>query len=413
MRTHKDWLRAYVEFNQFNETPDHFHFWVGVSVIAGALRRKVWVDMGYFQWTPNFYIILVAPPGIVGKSTSLGIGQSILSEVEGIHFGPAAMTWQALIPELASHKEAVTLPNGSLLSMSCLSFFISELGTCVDFTDRKMIDVLVDLWDGRAGEWAKSTATRGREGIENPWINVIACTTPTWLADNLPKNTVMGGFSSRCIWLFANEKKRLVPYPKLMLEASDMRTREGLVRDLRQIAELVGEFTLTKEAYEVGIEWYKRNAERLSRSTNDAMSGYVARMQTHIHKLAMVLSASRRSDMQITARDLADSIKIIESLEQSISPITRSIDSTSVMQVAQEITSIVHAKGRIRRSELYQMFFHRLTAKEFSELLESAIAAGEIYQATSGITVWVCSCRAPAFGGQTSDSASAGEGQAP
>ncbi len=139
------------------------------------------------------------------------------------------------------------------------------------------------------------------------------------------------------------------------------------------------------------------------------MSGYVARMQTHIHKPAMVLSASRRSDMRITARDLADSIQIIESLEQSISPITRSIDSTSVMQVAQEITSIVHAKGRIRRSELYQMFFHRLTAKEFSELLESAIAAGEIYQATSGITVWVCSCRAPAFGGQTSDSASAGK----
>ncbi len=235
MRTHKDWLRAYVEFNQFNETPDHFHFWVGVPVIAGALRRKVWVDMGYFQWTPNFYIILVAPPGIVGKSTSLGIGQSILSEVEGIHFGPAAMTWQALIPELASHKEAVTLPNGSLLSMSCLLILHLRArhlrGLHRQKDDRRPCR---PFGDGRAGEWAKSTATRGREGIENPWINVIACTTPTWLADNLPKNTVMGGFSSRCIWLFANEKKRLVPYPKLMLEASDMRTREGLVRDLRQ-----------------------------------------------------------------------------------------------------------------------------------------------------------------------------------
>jgi len=390
MRKCEDWLKSYVAFNALNETPDHFHFWTGVSVVAGALRRKVWLDMGYFQWTPNFYIILVAPPGIAGKSTSIGIGQRLLAQVDGIRFGPAAMTWQALLPELADAQEAYPLPNGELLTMSCLSFFISELGTCVDFSDRKLIDVLVDLWDGRDG-WVKATATRGRESVEGPWINMIACTTPQWLADNLPKNTIMGGFSSRCIWLFANTKKRLVPYPKLEMDLRKQDIHPDLLHDLQQIARLSGEFHMTPGAIEVGSDWYYRNSERLMKAQGGSMSGYWARMQTHIHKLAMVLSAARRNDLAITEKDLSDAITIVESLEQSINPITRTLDTTETMMAAADIVRVVHQRGRVRRSELYQMFFHRMTSREFSDLLDSAIAAGELYQASSGLTVWVCS----------------------
>ena len=51
--------------------------WVGVSTIAGALRRKVWIDQAYFKWYPNFYIILVAPPGIVAKSTTASLGMRL------------------------------------------------------------------------------------------------------------------------------------------------------------------------------------------------------------------------------------------------------------------------------------------------------------------------------------------------
>jgi len=77
------------------------HFWTGVSTLAGALRRKVWVDMGYFKWFPNFYIILVAPPGIVSKSTTAGIGMSLLRQVPDIQFGPDVITWQALVQSFA------------------------------------------------------------------------------------------------------------------------------------------------------------------------------------------------------------------------------------------------------------------------------------------------------------------------
>ena len=84
MRQYDNWIRAYLEYTKYLEAPDSFHFWAGVSAIAGALRGKVFFDMGYFKWKPNFFIIYVAPPGIVAKSTSMGVAMPILRKVPDI-----------------------------------------------------------------------------------------------------------------------------------------------------------------------------------------------------------------------------------------------------------------------------------------------------------------------------------------
>ncbi|TXH42236.1 MAG: hypothetical protein E6Q97_36170, partial [Desulfurellales bacterium] len=65
----KDWLATYLDYTEGTEAPRVMHFWAGVSAIASVLRRRVWIDMTRFQWYPNFYIIFVAPPGIISKTT--------------------------------------------------------------------------------------------------------------------------------------------------------------------------------------------------------------------------------------------------------------------------------------------------------------------------------------------------------
>lgn len=382
-----DWLKAYIEYNAFNEAPDHFHFWTGVGVIAGALRRKVWLDMGYFQWTPNFYIILVAPPGIATKSTSIGTGQRFLSEVPGVHFGPAAMTWQALIQSLNEASEEVQI--GEMFSaQSCLTFFISELGTCINFADRMLIDTLVDLWDGRDGIWDRRTLTRGKEGAINPWLNIIGCTTPVWIAENIPRRTVAGGFSARCVWVYGDSKKAFVPYPKLVLPKLNETLRQALIHDLLEISTLKGEFTLTPEAIEYGSEWYERNARSLGTSS-ELINGFRARAQTHVHKLAMVISASKRDDLVITKEDLEAAVKITQTVEPGMAEVFKSVYTAPTMETANDLVKVITARGKIRRSELYQQFFHRMTAKEFSELVDSGISAGLIHMVSSGSTVWL------------------------
>src|SRR6516165_3921858 len=129
-RRFSNWLKAYMNYTRDSESPTSFHFWTGVSVLAGALRRRVWIDMKKFQWTPNFYIILVGPPGVAAKSTSISMGMNLLSQIKGVKFGPESMTWQKLARSLSDAVEYVewTRPSGARdrVAMSCLTVQISE-----------------------------------------------------------------------------------------------------------------------------------------------------------------------------------------------------------------------------------------------------------------------------------------------
>ena len=186
-RHFSDWLQAFVQFASYGEAPTKMYFWTGVSTIAGALRRRVWIAQKYFQWVPNNYIILVAPPGIVSKSTTASIGMSLLKEVPGVNFGPDVVTWQKLVEDMAKSAEMVYWPERELyLPMSCVTISSSEFGTLLDPNNREMVDVLVSLWDGQPGAFKKATKTSGSDSIENPWINIIACTTPSLIAGNFP-----------------------------------------------------------------------------------------------------------------------------------------------------------------------------------------------------------------------------------
>lgn len=392
MRRLNDWLKGYIQYTQYSEAPDHYHFWTGVSVIAGALRRKVWLDMQYFEWTPNFYIILVAPPGILNKSTTIGIGRSLLRQIQGVKFGPSALTWQALINELRSAGELVLMPDTQYHPMACLNFFVSELGTLLDPQDRQMVDILVDLWDGQKGAWEKATKMFGMETVVSPWINVLAGVTPKWLAANLPRTMIGGGFTSRCIFVLGNRKRQLVPYPHRCASPEWIKKiQEDLLVDLEYISMLKGSFTLTEEAYAYGVKWYQALYGQLLQHTkaHSDFGGYLARKQSHLHKLAMIISASRRDTLEITEDDLSFSAQILRDLEADLPEIFKSITTTESMESAEKLVEIVQSKQKIRFTDLYRMFFHNLDFQHFRQLVESAINAGYITQKQYGNTVFI------------------------
>ena len=172
-RQFPDWLSAFMDYASYGEAPRHMYFWSGVSAVAGALRRKVWIDQAYFKWFPNFYIVLVAPPGIVSKSTTAGIAMNLLRKVPGIRFGPDVVTWPALISAFAEATEGFEL-NSEVHVMSALTLESSEFGNLLNPQDKDMVDLLVALWDGKPGTFEKKTKHSGNDSVENPWINLIA-----------------------------------------------------------------------------------------------------------------------------------------------------------------------------------------------------------------------------------------------
>lgn len=374
-RRTKDWLKSFIEYASFGEAPLKFYYWTGVSAIAGALRRRVWIEQRYFQWTPNCYIILVAPPGIVSKSTTASIGMNLLRKVPGITFGPDVVTWQKLVENMALGKELVYWPaQEAYLPMSCVTLVSSELGTFLDPTNREMVDALVQLWDGQVGSFSKETKSQGSDKIENPWINLIACTTPSWIENNFPETMIGGGFTSRCIFVYAEKKRQLCAYPADHVPPKFSQMQEDLIHDLELISTLIGEYTLSPAAKLHGEEWYHKHwSTKHDSLPADQFGGYIARKQTHIHKLAMVISASRSDDLIIEKDSFEMATAMIDALELEMPKVFSRIGQSLIVKSVSTLCDIVAAHGEISRTELYRMLARQLTWTDFLQALQSGI----------------------------------------
>jgi len=378
-RNFDNWLREYATYTQHSEAPDLFHFWTGVSTIAGALRRRVWIDQRYFQWTPNFYIVFVAPAGISTKSTSIRIGLRLLEEIEGIKFGPQSLTWQALTKSLADAR--MDMPYGDkFIPMSCITCAVTELGTFLKPDDRDLIDVLVSLWDGQQEVWRKATKTQGSDEIVNPWINIVAATTPAWLRDNFPESLVGGGLTSRILWVYAESKRQLVAYPADIVEEAEFIERgKKLVEDLDCISDLIGEYKLAPAAKVWGTAWYERHwTERPEHLASDRFGGYISRKQTHIHKLAMVIAAAQRDALVIEEGDLITANDFVTGLEEDMQMVFHSIGVSGAARPVKELLAFIRAYKWIEHQTLWRHCMPIMNMKEFSEAINSAVQAGYI-----------------------------------
>lgn len=386
-RHYDDWLRAYMDYASFSEAPKHMHFWTGVSTVAGALRRRVWIDQGYFKWHANHYIILVAPPGVVSKSTTAAIGMNLLRQVPGINFGPDVVTWPALVTAFASVNEQFEL-NGEWHTQCALTLESSEFGNLVNPQDRDMIDLLVTLWDSRQGGFNKMTKTSGSDKVENPWINMIACTTPAWIAGNFPEYVIGGGFTSRCLFVYADRKERFVAYPSQHIPKTALDQKQKLIDDLSHIAQnLIGAYSLTEEAIEWGIAWYehhnKNPPERLK--SDDRFGGYLARKQTHIHKLAMILAAACRDSLRIEAQDLALANKMVSDLEEDMQKVFAKIGRTQESIQAEKFIKYIVDNGPLSFEQAYRyIHLHFPDVKDFEGILQGALRSGQLKMESKG-----------------------------
>ena len=366
------------------------HFWAGVWAIAGVLRKKVWIDQIAFRWSPSFYIIFVAPPGIVSKSTTAGMADRFLRGIPGIKFGPDVVTWPALVGAFAESCEAFEYA-GEYHPMSALNLIASELGNLIDPNDKGMVNLLIDLWDGRK-TLDKRTKMSGNDNVEGPWINLLGCTTPHWIADNMPSSTVGGGFTSRCVFVYAEQKERFIAYPKYNFPTNTEQMQEDLAHDLEWMSvNLCGEYQLSLEAIKWGEQWYENHWKiAVTKIEDDRMDGYMARKQTHMHKLAMVLSASVRDDLVITPDELILADKMLESTEVDLGKVFSRIGKTESSIQADRFIAYIKKRGECPYEDAYRMIHaHFPDFRDFEGILSGAVRSGRVSLTQKGEGFWL------------------------
>lgn len=380
MRKCTDWLSTFMEYSGYGEAPKRMYFWSGVSALAGALRRHVWIDEVHFQWYPNFYIIIVAPPGIVSKSTTTSIAHNLLREMPEIEYGPDIVTWPALVEEF-SHANQGFEYNQKTYTMSAITLEASEFGNLFDPNDREMVDLFVHLWDGKQGKFKKNTKGSGKDQVQNAWINMIACTTPSWIGANFPETLIGGGFTSRCIFVYADRKERLVPYPSRLKLDKLKEQKANLLHDLEYISKkLIGEYILTEEAIKWGSDWYKKHhTSEHAHLNHGQFGGYLARKQTHIHKLAMVLAASSSDELILTEEHLKTAHTMVTDLEPDLAQVYSKIGKSDTSLYTDKLLEFIEQKKEVKFSEMYRyVHSHFPSIKDFEDIVAGCVRAGYI-----------------------------------
>jgi hypothetical protein len=379
-RNFPDWLTAYIEHTQHSEAPAYMHFWTGVATIGGALRRHVWIDQLTFRWYPNFFVVIVADPGVVSKTTTMDLGMKLLRRVPGVHFGPSVVTWQALVKRFAEARDAFEWPPGStrFVMQSALTLAAGEFGNLVNPAERETIDLYVSLWDCSTGVMEKLTKTAGQDKVENPYLNMIACTTPAWIAGTFPDYVVGGGFISRCLLVYAEKKSKLVAYPSRHIPPGYAERSDKLVEDLTHISQLIGEYQISEDAVAWGEEWYALlwNNKPVELS-DDRFKTYLARKQTHIHKVAMVLAASQGDELVIQRDHLFMANKMVSDLEVEMPKVFAKIGRTEESIQADRFIKLVQKNGRMSYGAAYQYVHSAFPGfKDFENVVAGAIRAG-------------------------------------
>jgi hypothetical protein len=379
LRELPDWLSEFMETAKWGEAPPYFYFWTGVATIAAALQRRTWLPMGTFTWYPNLYTILVAPPGIVQKSSTSDLGMRLLKQIPGVHQGPTTLTWQSLYDAFQEVGHEFEISPTETATQFPLYINSSELGITLKMQDTEMVDQLVHMWDGY--ELKKRTRMDGEMVIPTPSLNLIACTTPSWIAENVPAYLIGGGLTSRMLFVYGEHKERYVAYPQRHIPADYVARQSRLVRDLERIHNLVGAFSLTEDAYKWGEDWYedfhKNQAPKLDKTL---IGGYIARKQTLVHKVAMILTVSLGDSLVISRQTLERSAALISQLEEHMPKVYSRIGMTADANAAQQILAFLERYDGKADFNLLYRYMHRYYSDPviFENVLKGMIEANLI-----------------------------------
>jgi hypothetical protein len=376
-REFPDWLHAFVEYAKFSETPEKFLYWSGVSAIAGALERRVWIDQWRFQLYPNFYVIFVAKAGRIQKSTTLNVSMELLRKVPGIKFSPKNTTWEGLIKKMDELHSADNIgldletPNTKTSAVMIVS---SEFSLFFDPDNKGMVSALIELWDC-PDDFDKYTVYREDEFLEKPCLNIIAATTPSWVRESFDRWTKEGGLPARTVFLHAERKRQYVAFPGRSLPKDHRALKPRLVKDLQHIGKMRGEFKLTEEAYEWGDTWYQAHCKELELEQGE-ITGFRDRKQAHVLKLAMVIAASRGDSLTITLDHLKEATTRITEVEGDFDAVFGVLNDRAELRPYNEILAYLKQHQKVELQALTKAHVRKYLFHELARALESILASG-------------------------------------
>jgi hypothetical protein len=155
------------------------------------------------------------------------------------------------------------------------------------------------------------------------------------------------------------------------------------------MASITGPVELDPRAVKWGTEWYDKLCDRQESGKDIDL---LARKQVQLHKVAMVLAASRHQVTDghyvITASTLSDAADHLDILEPHRGMVFNQIGRSQDAVKADLIVNYIRMKGSVSLQALYHTLHSKMPKSgEFQQILRSTIQAG-LVRRTKENDVW-------------------------
>ena len=365
----ENWLKTFHDWSLVrSEAPESYHLWTGLFTLASCLKRRVGVTkktLGTWEVYPTLFVIFIAPPGKARKSTTSTYSEDLLQFIEVVDRCPTALTKEKLLEKLSTSRDA------------SLSIFSSEFSNFIMKSGPDMYDVLTLLFDANK-QISVETLSRPMDFAEKPCVNLLACTTPGWVSENMSENVIGGGFASRVIFVVEERVRR----KKLIYREGELdwevlnKQRDDLVEDLRHIAiNLEGEFKFDKETEDAIEAWYQDAEDVVG---NYRLQGYQERRPAHLIKLMMLVHVSYSDELVLNMTDFNTAILILEDMEKKLPKAFENIGKNPHATEMMRMLEYIERKGKVTRKELMSNFYQVADPLKLEQLIGGLMTMGKV-----------------------------------
>lgn len=311
-RNYPNFLDAYMEYANDGFCPPQFHLWTGLTLIAAALERKVWLEQelehASIMHYPNIYTLCVSHPG-VGKSTAMERGVELLDIIRtkiNMNFKiiPNQATEPALVDLMKIRSEIEITPRIFAFHSSGFFYASEASASALQNLYGDFNATLTAFYD--CPKWFRKKIKGEKEPteIENVCFNLLAGCTFDYLKRLVNEESVMGGLASRFIYVIAKERKirqsRWVT--KRVVAGNAKKMQELLVEDLDDINKLVGRITPDSEFIALWEAEQPAFDKFLIDLDSPRMESLYARKFTNLMKICMLLCVAEGDSLRLTAK---------------------------------------------------------------------------------------------------------------
>lgn len=356
-----NWIDSYLEYTENTESPTSYHQWCGLSVIAGSLQRRCYLQWGLAETIyPNLYVVLIGPSGRTRKGTAIGIAKDFLKRTAGITVVPESSSGrQAMILAMKRASKNFEDPIDGKIKFHCsVTAFSEELSVFLGQGDIAYLSNLTDWYDSK-DDWEYETVGRGKDSLQGLCLNLCGGTAPDWIQSMIPHEALGGGFTSRVIFVVEEKKRKIVP--EYLVDDATRELGGKLLRDLERIGNLSGEMTFSEAGKNAYTSWYIDQDTKLSAgnpAVNDLrFAGYCERRATHLRKLMIICSASRSDDLKLTEADFMRAKGLLESVETNMGRTFGGLGKARASDETETVMGFIQAIGTTTRKAVLQRFY--------------------------------------------------------